>query len=456
MIGTCVAGCSASPKDPESRGTGGSAGGGGAIAGAGGEVPLGVAGSDAVGGAAPTQDCEGQYGDTYPGLTASAALAPDSMGATYDGPAVVERSTALDLVVAITLDPASGGAGGASTTSAGTTHVSLTGLDPMPIMPLGSQVWLSGNLDGPGYIDCADAGFAIAVRAGASGSLLFGATNNPYRASPVPIGDFTPYCTAPDPTSLPGQRVTYSAVEVQGDATRVVHDGEPASITIDGVPYDVAATARTYTGGVYIQAQDLASLVSQLPVGELPACAQGNDPDPGVRVGLLYLDSNATYEGPVSYASLDASNQALTFEVPLAGPTSTPPTVSVYPATLFSEPSPGQQFWFSSLPTPWGGALLEREGGPVVAAWVLWPGPNEPTTLAWLADLLGVTVSVENRCAYGTGIDGTRWLVDVTLGTTPPVLLTSGSTVTFDLAGHRYAAWLMVGQERGWLEVCRT
>src|SRR4051812_27901372 len=167
-----LAGCGSSHLD----GGGSSAGsGGGGNAGSGGPAFGGTGG-----GAAGTTGAAGSTGDNDAGSMAcgthasrawpSLAITTDGAGgASYDGPATIEGSTAT--TVTITFAPASGEAA---------RHSTITGLSPMPQFSPGSNVWLSQiPIAQPPYPNAASGGpipWAFSVRDRQGGRLLFGAT----------------------------------------------------------------------------------------------------------------------------------------------------------------------------------------------------------------------------------------------------------------------------------------
>lgn len=387
-------------------------------------------------------------------------------GDSYDGPAIVERSTSKELLLYFVLPGATGGTGGTGPDSglpASTQdiHATITGLDPMPLLPPGAKLWLSkspaGNQES-GVLMYGIAPWSISVRNRQGGDLLFGAARNEFNvaASPVQIGAVTPDCTAANvnPSGCtPGASVTYSSVEVEGDPPVVIHDSVPGTVTLGGIEYDVRATAQKLSAAgvtcedyhssddsgvaLDVQAKNLADLVAALEVGDPPSCGEGNDPDRWTSFEMTGVDVGATYEGPVFYLGRDSYYpDAYDFSIPgLPGSTGSPSVLIIGNATpILSEPAVGQEFWLSFRDLDLQ-ALREAQQGPVVLAQFWESGSAD--AFSQLAELLGITVSAEARCTYAATL-----LWDAVFGTSPPVRVRSGTTGTLDIGGRSYGAWV--------------
>lgn len=114
---------------------GGTSGGGTAGAGSAGEVGA--------------SEC-GSHDDLGPRLWASTQGSLGALdGTVYDGPAIVEGSTESSLVLSLGApDASAGGAagdGGGSTMSTPLLHMTLRGLNPMPLLEPGTKLWLTKN-----------------------------------------------------------------------------------------------------------------------------------------------------------------------------------------------------------------------------------------------------------------------------------------------------------------------
>jgi hypothetical protein len=274
-------------EDLSDAGQGGSTGG------------LGTGGSAAVGGTGGTSGANACGTHDRFGPSLAVYTIGSAGGSPYDGPAIVEGSTNDELLLYFVLTGATGGTGGTGPdgglpASNQAMHASIIGLDPMPLLPPGAKLWLSKDPAGKQETDVLMYGIApwsISVRNRQGGDLLFGAARNDFNAaaSPVRIGAVTPDCTAANvnPSGCtPGASVTYSSVEVEGDAPVVIHDSVPGTVTLGGIEYDVRATAQKLSAAgvtcmdyhswddsgvaLDVRAKNLAALVAALDVGDPP------------------------------------------------------------------------------------------------------------------------------------------------------------------------------------------
>lgn len=379
-------------------------------------------------------------------------------GGVYDGPATIERSTREELVVAFQ--------------PSGMTlpmHVSLQRYDrtPMPMLPLGAQVWLSKNpagspVDQPFYYP--PPSWSIAVRDQQNGRLLLGAVYNPTDAipSPVPISSAADSCTTDDPDwcNRYGTR-TYSAVDVHGDTTVSIADSQTGTVAIGGIDYDVRVSAQLVRagtqgggcadwqaiGGIAIDAwaTDLAGLAAALPTGPLPACAQGNDDSKHVSLSLYEVRNNTPYDGPVFYSgrSPDRSNCFLFDVVGLTSVTGSPPQFEVCAAPdVFSEPAAQQEFW-ATLPTYSVGALRGPQRGPLLVAFATTGVPIPASDAAQIEQTFGVAVGSQRRCDYAAldNAGSVRPLWDLVFAATPQVTAPSETITSVQIAGTAHRAW---------------
>ena len=117
-------------------------------------------------------------------------------------------------------------------------HVELRQMSPMPRLPVGARVWLSkhpaGNQSQPTYFGVTP--WALSVRNREGGDPLFGLSRNSprhhLRAGPRRRGG-SGVRPRPPSSCAPGSFVTYGSVEILGDRTVVVGDGETAVVPIE-------------------------------------------------------------------------------------------------------------------------------------------------------------------------------------------------------------------------------
>jgi hypothetical protein len=208
--------------------------------------------------------------------------APYDHWGTYDGPAVVGISTSSNLWLFFELS-ADADAG-----TPGPHGARLSGLDPMPVFPVGGKVWLSKDPVGDPYNSplYGGWGWALSLRDREGGHLLLGAAfriGGP--AAPIAWSPPTDVC-AVDNSQCPGRgsQVFYQAVEVHGDSTVTIENGHTATMQLDGLDYEVRVAANRVTsplpgkscdlpdyvpeneGGVFVdvRAKDLSTLIDGL------------------------------------------------------------------------------------------------------------------------------------------------------------------------------------------------
>jgi hypothetical protein len=354
----------------------------------------------------------------------------------FEGPAVVERSTTDDLVLyfepARTKTGAGGAAGSQGTSAASGYHAVISQWSPLPILPVGAQLWLVKNPDGNQALWRAIGGpdpFTLAIWDRQGGTLLLEATYG------APLTR-TPDCTTWTKLCEPAM-VTYHKVTVPADSPTILADGASAVIQRAGRPYDVHVTSRTTPAQLYaypmcadyrqvdassldLKVRDLSGI--SFDRGTPPACIEGND-----RIENVYLSTDNPYQGLVTYRGRDASR--LRFE------TSAGKEVALSPASAIVEPAVGQQFWFSG---DYKLAVLRTsETGPLVAATVA----LDLSSADMVGAALGVSFTVEKDCAYTseTAQPGSiRYLQRVVLGATPSVTVHSGAEVQATIDGKAF------------------
>lgn len=216
-----------------------------AAIGCGSSLPTQQTGTGGAGGVAGAGGGVAAACGTHPSFgTRLHATTVGPQGGVYEGPATIERSWTDELVIAF--QPS-----GMTTPM----HAMLTGADPLPVLTVGAQVWLSKNpagdpVDQPIYYP--PPSWSVAVRDAQGGRLLIGAAYNPTGtiASPVPLGNTIGMCTTTDPDGCnSGGKITYSTVDVLGDATVTIADGQTATVAIGGVDYDVRISAAWPVAG---------------------------------------------------------------------------------------------------------------------------------------------------------------------------------------------------------------
>ncbi|HET6284430.1 MAG TPA: hypothetical protein VFH73_25965 [Polyangia bacterium] len=384
----------------------------------------------------------------------------------YEGPALVERSTATELV--LTFQPAGGG-----TANALPMHAKITELSPMPRLPIGAKVWLSkvpaGEAVSRGTFPFPPLPpWSISVRERQGGRLLFGAAHNPSNEvpSPIALGAVKPYCTTASPDMcLQGVSVTYATVDVTGDRTVAVHDSETSIVPIGGFDYDVRVTAQELTFSadaapcldyspstgvsVDVRARDLGTLIKTLEVSAPPACSEGNADFEGAIFEIANVNFNTGYVGPAVY-SHRVDNYFLFSVTGLTSLTGSPPMLQILAAGLLKEPCAGEEFWASLTFGKWGSvaALRGPQRGPLLLASVAFArAPFDATTASALAQALGVAADAQEHCPYASSdspyaSNGVLSLWDVVFQTTPPVRVASQSAGMVPIAGRDYNAWV--------------
>jgi hypothetical protein len=428
--------------------TGGIAGAAGTKS-AGGPGDAGIGGTDSGGISGTGDGAAGAACGTHaPFGTQMRASTIGSLKGAYEGPATVERSTTDDLVLAFL--------------PAGRKlplHATLTGLNPMPLLPLGAQVWLSKSPagDAPYGTSGGPPAWSFAVRARQGGRLLLAAV---FRASdlnpsPILIDNPTAACTTTDPEFCSkGGMIDYNTVDVHGDTTVVIGDSQTATVPIGGVDYDVRVSAQMPVKGtgtvgcadyvavggisVDIRAHDLASQAASLNVGSVPACARGNDLSRNVSVGIT--DAQPPYDGPIFYRRR-FPDQPNCFLFDTVAP---PAQIYVCAAPdLFSEPAPGQEF-MAIVPNYFVGALRGPQHGPLVLAVASAPAPFSATDAAIIEQTIGIGMQAQARCDYanlGESGSSATSLWDLVFATTPTTRLATETVGTVPIAGVNHHVW---------------
>ena len=394
-------------------------------------------------------------------------------GGPYEGPAIVERSTANDLF--LYFEPRDPRMDAADTTAM---HARITGLDPMPVLPIATKVWIANTPAGDesGGLGYPAPGWALSVRNRQGGTLLFGAAFKLTDAISVPVatGAVTPFCTGRNPMcSLGSSEVTYADVEVLGDTPVTIRDSETAVVRLAGIDYDVRVSAQQVTpaadcriadyapdSGVSldVRAKELAGLLDTLEGGALPSCVVGNDR--AVEMGFMLHGATlgTAYDGRVFYERKDSTsdNDTLYFKVEglpdtVAGQ---PPEIAIsLPPTIFPEPKLGDEFW-ATMPDYSMGALRDAQSGRLrLAAVYAGSTPVDASKAAMIEQMLGFPVRFFESCKYANSQNGVFSLWDVEFGTTVPVRVHSGSVGSLQIEGSAYEAWVWAEQSMVWFSI---
>jgi hypothetical protein len=489
-LSACGKSGSRAPDGGSDAGTGGAAG----SRDAGGD---GAAGNADAGGAGAAGGGAGAAGDADANVCPRNAPSFDFFtstlgprGGSYDGPAVVERSTPAELVLAFyaadaTPDGGAGADGGAASTDGGAAgerglplHATIQGLylgtAVAPTLPLGAQVWLTKNPAGdppPSMFNQARAPGAFTVRDGSQGTILLaGSFDAP---TPIPTSPGSRSCTETHgQVACVVQQTTYGSLDVHGDTTVLVGDGETATVSLRGVAYDVSVVSESTTstligmtcgGGnvpppygavsVNLKAQDLATRAAKLAAAKAPACSKGNVDVPAVTFSFIGGNAALPYEGAASYTAKDDTG-CLRFAASarLDPQTNAPATIEVCGATgLIAEPTAGATFWFSMPALDVSGIRTGQAGPLVLASISTSAGGGFPS--AAVDQVVGVHVDLNRACAYGSTVATpgapplpTSFLAELVFATAPPVIVTTDTQAVVTLGGTPYDV-RMTGEE---------
>jgi len=404
-------------------GMGGAAGGGSGGAAGGGSG--GTAGSGAAG-----NPCS-ERGPLWPLLQAQ-TLGPvpvANTGDAYNGPAVVERSTADEMVLFLALSGTD-----ATNDPAGEFHITLSGWSDLPMLPLGASVWLSKHPlanPAPSFLPQT---YSFEVRAAEGGTLIL-ATSTAGAASPLSVSNRTVTCVGPGAGCNNGT-TTYYSVDVAGDAP-VTIDNAISVVAIGGRAYDVHVSSfdehpSSHNCEDYFpmvgtsmdaRLQDVTGL--SLPAGTLPACLSGNDRTPF----LALASSGRAYDGAVTYIGRDSMGE-LQFGAGQGF------TLTIYDfGSLLAEPAVGQALWFTQQTLV--SMLRASQDGELIVAEI----PLANASAASTAPILGIGLSSARGCAYSTDASGNiTYLTDAVFDGSPSVRLAPGTVGTVQIAGQPYHA----------------
>ena len=390
-----------------------------------------------------------------------------SGGASYDGPAIVERSTKTELVIAFSpaamAAPQDGGAG-----TPPPMHAVLNANAPMPGFPLGARVWLYKSTAGnpPSAPFSGPQPWTIAVRDSEGGHLIIGAGKEPDGTALIPFGLSTAAtCTSPYSDHCVNGSAVYSSLDVHGDMDVTIADAETRTVRVGGLDYDVMVMARDIAGtrnqcadyspydgvAMDVRAKDPSALIAALPAGVPIACARGNDIIEEVGHSFYGVSTTTSYDGKAFYTKRGTprpSSECFQFSVvgvTAAVPTVTPTIEFCAPIGRFPEPAVGQEFWatLSSFDII---ALRDPNRGPLLLASVYAAAPFDASTSARIAEVLGVPVEARAACAYAPSHDPNDAkplsLWEVAVGATAPGIIKTDGHSVVAIAGKNYDAWM--------------
>jgi hypothetical protein len=422
----------------------------------------------AVGLAVALSSCGPSFGGSEP-PPPSLSFTTSTLGpisGAYDGPAVVERSTASDLVLAFDPDPATGGTL--------PRHTTIQGVGPA-LLPVGARVWLKKDPSVEAVSTTEGAPrkpSLLSVRTAKDGTLLLGVASGSDASSItgtglLPMQEKGKSSRAHTSACARGTLVT-TAFAVQGDTTVVITDGETRVARVGGVDYDVGLAARSFDAAtlnpscadygpyswfqVSVRAHDLAALASALEVAQPPTCALGNAALEGVSIALFDVPSDVTYDGPVFYAKRGEQEGFDCFLFNTQGLTATapglpPPQVQAcVPPGALAEPAAGEEFW-ATVQTAVA-TLRKANRGDLIAASILLESSAGTTSSAQIGDALGMPVDTHPGCDYADlnqtagGTLTTYRLREVAFGAPPPVVVGSQAHAVVPIGGVDSDVWV--------------
>jgi len=386
----------------------------------------------------------------------SSSLVGPGNAQRFSGPAVVERSTSSDLVLAFEFPAAAAGAPPIIS------HLAVTGLSPMPRIAVGKRVWLERDEGGgTGSSFGAPPASSFRVTDEQAGKLLLGttSTNSTFSttgAAPLRVVGLHDRCTE----RLSSCQYTWKAVEVAADETVLLEPGKPTEVMLDGGAYNAVAFASKHgvcgaddvaLESVYVSvvARDVEAMAADLPLAEPPACSQYNDVDSSTSFTLYGVSVSTDYAGPVVYKSSGVQGSWTEHEfdtpelVPLPGAQASLGLEDW--SNDFLPPQVGTTLYFESRSFMAGALLTEKGGAPVFVTAITFE-PFDDAMLATLSGWLGVAVAFQRSCDYTNveAIDGTKVLPlwQANLGTKPPTVVHTGERTRFDIGGRAYEAYV--------------
>jgi hypothetical protein len=393
---------------------------------------------------------------SMPFVITTGTLGPQLQAPFYDGPAVIERSSPTELVVAYfaSKNTADGGvAGGAGELPL---HVSLdliASFCPWAQLPPGARVWLTKDPAGlpPPPFGLAQPNEAVAVRDKKDGRLLVASALN--KPAAVETAPGSPTRTSGDQSCM----TIHGSLIIHGDTDVVIGDGEVATVPIGGFACDVSVYDSTLSGTgcggdvpiglqtrVSIKAQDLAAAGATLDVGAPPACSRGSG-DVQSEDSFTFDENNegTTYDGPVVYVGrgqLGCFRFSATNRVDAT--THAPTYLEVCDVTgAAAEPAIGQTLW--ALIDAQVEIIQRGQGGPPLMARV---DINTTTAGATVAQKVGLPLTIDQGCAYAAttpSSGGPLWyLTELSFATTPPTVVHADTPAVVVVGGTSYEVWM--------------
>jgi hypothetical protein len=383
-------------------------------------------------------------------------------GAPYDGPAVVERSTTNELVLAFSPTDASRPDGGAAGDLPLHAFIAASNL---PVFPLGARVWLYKSAAGDQFnAFSAPPATTIAVRDKKGGHLILGAGYPPDGTALIPYAvSAGGQCTTAYSDECAKGTAVYSSLDVQGDSTVTIADNETRTVRAGGVDYDVTVMARkidaktinctdyfTYDGvAMDVRAKAPAPLIAGLEAGAPIACARGNDVVQTVYSTFYAVSLGTSYDGKAFYVKRADIPGADCYQFSVEGVASETPPEKPFvefcaPVGLFPEPTVGQEFW-ATLSSYDITALRGPNRGPLLLASVFASAPFDADTSTRAQQVLGVPVEARLGCVYAQPAGpGTmpEYLWEVALGATSPGIIKTDAHTVVTVAGQSYDAWM--------------
>jgi hypothetical protein len=429
-----------------------------------------------------TLDACGVPTNPDPGILVSTVGEPggEPGDSAYEGPAVVERSTAQGLTLAFT-QPNAARVNLASPADADPLprHVNIGGLGSAPLFPRGAKLWIAknpaGDFEAPRGPGWTPSPASLSVYDQKGGRLLFAVSSNG-GVGPLPSTRGASSCTTSSFGDCGHDQLTHESVLVHGDSDVEIPDAQGRLVRLGGQDYDVASRSLSdvvtdngrcvYAGSdattyryskMDIKARDLPALVGGLEAGAPPACARGNDEQKGVYFSIYDFADNTFYDGPAIYRGksvrLEDRNECFSFDAPgAAAEGHGPPDLEVCGSPgLFAAPPIGSELWVTRV--PFGFATLRTaEHGTLLLA-------NVSSSVGFadvaknLGAALGVKVRAQQGCAYAHDFAGqpTYFLTDLVVETTPPVVVTGDARTVITLDGKEFNVWM--AWDSGWLTV---
>jgi len=371
----------------------------------------------------------------------------------YEGEAVVERSDAQALLLVYGGDADDPNSRPIRTTLRGGATDS-----PMPIFPIGSKLWLTREpaevQQNPGFFTGPVIKWAFTLRNAQAGDVLFGGAigtqaRHSSAAWPLSVNEISSEAVCEYQATC--FRTSHYPIEIQADAAALVSTKAPQVVKLNGIDYDVHGSYVANNAIVPgpcsdafssfqilldVRAKQIAPLLENVEMGELPACVQGNATLPEIYIGVAGAED---YSGPVYFQKKrnDDSTGGLDYYVfntrpdqPL-GDSEIQVSVQTSPG-LLPDFEFGQELWVDAA--SWElTALRDSEEGALLA-FALNDTPSAEL-LASAEQHLGVSFEVSEDCAYAFDRNNEVSLSKVEFATVQPTQLRSGELKTLNVDG---------------------